>query len=262
MLDDQPKKAAIFDLDKTILSTASTMAMRKPLLEVGLLKRSDSIVSTLSHMPFLLFGEAEGRNKRLRQQLGELTAGWSIDKINEAARNASISALHARCYVDTLDLIQVHKAAGHKIVIATASPHPLVEPLAEVLGADYTLATKVAIQDGLLTGEVSELNHGIEKANAVKRLAERENWDLTASWAYSDSFSDLPLLELVGNPVTINADRQLRQIARAEDWPINHFTRTVEIRPGDYITKGLLVGAVIGAATLGTYLVIHSRGRG
>lgn len=254
-------RAAIFDLDKTILATSSAMAMRAPLQRAGMLTAWDAWYATLSQLPYLLFGEAEKRNLRIRTQLGKLAAGWSIDVVTEVARAAADSSLHPMCYVDALHEMRMQRAAGYKIVVATASPSPFVEPLADLLGADHVLATRVAVEDGKLTGEVADFNHGDLKAQAVQRLADQQGWDLAECWAYSDSYSDIALLELVGHPVAVNPDRNLRQVARREDWPIRRFNRTVRLRHHRYTVPTLTGLAIAGLVATGALLIFNSRGR-
>ncbi|MDO5728611.1 MAG: HAD family hydrolase [Actinomycetaceae bacterium] len=232
--------AAIFDLDKTILATSSALAMHGPLRRAGLLSWSDAFTSTLVQLPYLLIGEGDQRNAMMKSQLGRISHGWNVEFVRQIVNAATESALHPRCYVDALDEIAIHRAAGHAIVIASASPEPLVEPLAALLNADFVLATKVEIVDGRLTGELDDFNHGRVKALAVERLAASQNWDLAECWAYSDSISDLPLLEVVGRPVTVNPDRPLRKLAKERNWPIRHFSRTVRLR------RSQVAGPVIG----------------
>ncbi|MDO5719622.1 MAG: HAD-IB family hydrolase [Actinomycetaceae bacterium] len=222
--------AAVFDLDKTIVATSSALAMHGPLRKAGFLSRSDALASTLVQLPYLLFGEAEDRNARMRAQLARISHGWNAESVREIVRAATSSSLHPLCYIDALDAIEMHRAAGHAIVIASASPAPLVDPLAAILGADFTLATQVEIVNGRLTGQLDDFNHGGVKAIAVERLAQQQGWDLSQCWAYSDSISDLPLLELVGRPVAVNPDRQLRKVAKERNWAIRSFTRTVRLR--------------------------------
>lgn len=229
-MSEYHRVAAIFDLDKTIVATSSAFAMHGPLRKAGFLSRSDALASTLVQLPYLLFGEAEERNARMRAQLERISHGWNAESVRDIVRSATSTSLHPLCYVDALDAIEMHRASGHAIVIASASPAPLVDPLAAILGADFTLATRVEIVDGHLTGQLADFNHGRVKALAVERLAQQQEWDLTECWAYSDSISDLPLLELVGRPVAVNPDRQLRKFAKERNWPIRSFTRTVRLR--------------------------------
>lgn len=247
----QSPRAAIFDLDKTIIATSSALAMQGPLRRAGMLSRKDAARSLLSQVPYLMFGEAQARNDRIRAELGRISHGWSISALNDVVRAASGSAIKPHCYLDALDAIALHRASGHAIVIASASPQPLVEPLSELLGADFILATQVEVADGKLTGEVDNFNHGKLKAAAVQRLAQKQGWHLAQCWAYSDSLSDLPLLELVGHPVTVNPDRALRAIARERGWPIRQFTRTVRLRPARVAIPVAATSAAFTAGAVG-----------
>lgn len=241
----EPKSAAIFDLDKTVLATSSALALQGALRRAGLLTRRNAAKSTLSQLPYLLWGEGEARNNRIRRELGRISHGWNIEFLDEVVAAATRCEVHPLCYVEALDQIAVHRAAGHAVVIASASPLPLIEPLGKLLNADFVLATTVEVADGKLTGEVNEFNHGQAKARAVQHLAQRQGWDLRNCWAYSDSASDLPLLELVGNPVAVNPDRTLRSVARTRGWTIRHFSRTLRLRPARVAAPALVAIMVV-----------------
>ncbi|EEH64533.1 HAD hydrolase, family IB [Gleimia coleocanis DSM 15436] len=229
------KRAAFFDLDKTILATSTTMAMHGPLRKAALLTRADAVSSTLRHLPYLVIGEGEERNNRMKEELGRISNGWSLASLRKVANKASITQMYPRCFEEALDEIAYHQAAGHAVVIASASPAPLVEPLARLLGADFVLATQIEVVDGKLTGQVKEYNHGTEKAAAARQLAAAQGWDLKDCWAYSDSISDLPLFESVGHPIPVNPDRPLRQIATERDWQVHRYSRTVKVLPKQVI---------------------------
>ena len=128
-------------------------------------------------------------------------------------------------------LIDHHRLLGHHVVIASASPLEIVRPIAHLLSIPDALSTIVGQgQDGLADGTITHFNHGEGKAEACAALARERGWDLNESFAYSDSISDLPMLELVGNPRAVNPDRALAALAREREWPILSFTRTVRIR--------------------------------
>ncbi|MDO5722012.1 MAG: HAD-IB family hydrolase [Actinomycetaceae bacterium] len=244
-------RAAIFDLDKTIIATSSALAMQAPLRRAGMLSRSDAVRSVITQIPYLLWGEAEARNDRIRMEMGRISHGWSLKSLNEVVTAAVSTAVKPYCYVDALDAIALHRASGHSIVIASASPQPLVEPLGELLEADFILATQVEVDQGRLTGGIDSFNHGKLKAAAVARLAQSQGWNLEQCWAYSDSISDLPLLELVGHPVTVNPDRSLRTIARERRWPIREFSKTVRLRPSRVAAPVVGVSAAFAAGAIG-----------
>lgn len=255
------KRAAIFDLDKTILATSTTMAMHRPLRKAALLTRSDAVSSTLRHLPYLVIGEGEERNNRMKAELGRISNGWSLASLRNVAQKASITQMYPRCYEEALDEIAYHQAAGHAVVIASASPAPLVEPLARLLNVDFVLATQIEVVDGRLTGEVSAFNHGRKKAEAVRNLAVQQGWDLTQCWAYSDSISDLPLFELVGHPVPVNPDRALRVVAQENDWQIHRYSRTVKLLPKQVLPPLLLGGATSVAAAVSAGFLLWRAGR-
>jgi phosphoserine phosphatase len=115
------------------------------------------------------------------------------------------------------------------VYLVSAAPVEIVEPLARHLGTDGALASVPRIDaDGCYTGELERYAYGPAKASLVRELAKRENIDLDGSYAYSDSATDVPMLEAVGHPVAVNPDRALARTARARGWEIRRFDRTIE----------------------------------
>jgi len=113
----------------------------------------------------------------------------------------------------------------------SSSPAEVVEPLAEFMGADRAIATRAAVDgEGNYTGELEFYAYGDSKAVAIRRLAEQDGIDLDGSYAYSDSVTDLPMLETVGHPVAVNPDKELLRLARAREWDVRVFTRPVRLR--------------------------------
>ena len=99
--------------------------------------------------------------------------------------------------------------------IVSASPEEIVEPLTEYLGADGVIATRSQVdEDGRYTGQVDFYSYGPYKAEAIQAVADERDIDLAGSYAYSDSATDLPMLEVVGHPVAVNPDRELSRVAR------------------------------------------------
>lgn len=117
-----------------------------------------------------------------------------------------------------------HRQRGHLVVILTGSLQPLAELLAGELGADMTLAARLAEQDGTLSGTLSNRRpHGIEKARLLRQLARSQGLDLKSSYAYGDHPSDLEALAAVGHPVVVNPHPRLRRQALCRGWPIVNF---------------------------------------
>ena len=172
-------------------------------------------------------------------------------------------------YAEALELIEEHKRAGRKTVIISSSPIETVEAIGEHLGVDDVIATPRALDaDGRYTGELEFYAYGPHKAEAIREMAVREGIDLARSYAYSDSITDLPMLELVGNPVAVNPDRELARVARDRDWETITFERPVRLRDrvpvppkGPTIAAGSALAAVGAGAALYLWLAPAQRGR-
>lgn len=243
--------AAFFDLDKTVLSTATAVALREPLMDAGLVTRRSAAIAMLIHLPYLVSGADDARMEHMKNGLGELARGWDSAVLESTVREALSRCIDPVCYTEALDMIALHKAAGHTVVLASASIEQMVRPIADLLGADFAVGTRVVVdEDGILTGEIERYDYGEEKARACAQLAAEQGWDLADCFAYSDSVSDLPLLEAVGHPVAVNPDRALRQIARERRWQVLAFTHTVRVRADPSRLALPLTGVVL--ATLAT----------
>jgi phosphoserine phosphatase len=99
-----------------------------------------------------------------------------------------------------------------------------------MLGVDRVVATRMVVEDGKYTGDIDFYAYGPGKAVAMRELAEEHGYDLASSYAYSDSFTDLPMLEAVGHPTVVNPDKPLRKVAAERDWPVREFRRPVRMR--------------------------------
>ena len=152
-------------------------------------------------------------------------------------------------------------------MIVSASPDEIVSPLSRFLGADACLASRAKVDDdGRYTGSMEFYAYGSFKAEAVDALAAEQGFDLAASYAYSDSYTDLPMLEIVGHPVAVNPDRVLARYAREHDFEVLHFSHPVSMwsrvrhrigsvppRPAIAMSAGAVaIGA--GATALGWWL--------
>jgi phosphoserine phosphatase len=127
-------------------------------------------------------------------------------------------------YAEARVLIDEHRAAGRSVYIVSAAPAEIVEPLARHLGVDGAIASQAEVDDsGRYTGHMERYAYGPAKAELMRQVADRDGIDLLASWAYSDSVTDLPMLEAVGHPVAVNPDRALRRIARVRGWDVRRF---------------------------------------
>ena len=166
-------------------------------------------------------------------------------------------------YYESDSLIEDHRLDGRDIVIDSTSGSEVVEPIGQMLGADLVVATRLEIAEGRYTGEIAYYAYGEEKARAIRELADQRGYDLEASYAYSDSITDTPMLEAVGHPSAVNPDRDLRRFATARGWPVLVFTRPVTLRSRVLPPAGptLAALAVGGFVAVGGVLWANARKR-
>jgi HAD superfamily hydrolase (TIGR01490 family) len=137
-----------------------------------------------------------------------------------------LAGLLPRVYPQMLQLAYEHQDAGRPVYIVTAASHEMAELMAHVLVFDGGIGARSEVVDGRYTGRPDgPFTYREGKAQAIRELAAAEGYDLSASYAYSDSESDLPMLRAVGNPVAVNPDGVLGRIAREEGWQVIRFER-------------------------------------
>jgi len=223
-------EAAFFDLDKTIIARSSPLALGRSFYKEGLIGRSFFLKSLYAQLVFLLMGADEEKMERMRTEAAKMTAGWEQAKVRQIVSEVLEEVITPLIYAEALELIHDHRAAGRMICIISSSPEEIVEPLAHMLLVDHYIATRPEVVDGKYTGELTFYAYGAHKATAIEELARERGIALDGSFAYSDSTTDLPMLELVGNPVAVNPDRALRQIAVERGWTIESFRNPVSLR--------------------------------
>ena len=262
------RPAAFFDLDKTIIAKSSTLAFSRSFYQGGLINRRAVMRSAYAQFVYLVGGADHDQMERMRQYLSALCAGWDVQQVKDIVAETLYGLIDPIIYDEAATLIEQHHLAGRDVVIVSSSGAEVVEPIGEMLGADHVIATRMVAVDGRYTGEIEYYAYGVTKANAIEELAAAEGYDLSRSYAYSDSMTDLPMLKTVGNPYAVNPDRALRKEAAARHWPVLVFTKPVRLRdrvPSMTIPpKPTLAAAAIGAgaATAGiVWLAARRRGR-
>jgi len=224
-------EAAFFDLDKTVIARASMVAFGKPLYRAGLLSRWLLLRALYGQLVYLYLGADEARMARMREAALRVTAGWSQDHIRSLVRETLEEVIEPIIYDEALDLIRHHQAAGRKVFIVSASPQEIVDPLAEYLGVQDVIATRPKVDEhGRYSGDVDFYSYGPSKVTAMEEAAARDGIDLAASYAYSDSITDEPMLSAVGHPIVVNPDRALARIAAQRGWEVRTFNRPVRMR--------------------------------
>jgi HAD superfamily hydrolase (TIGR01490 family) len=224
-------EAAFFDLDKTVIAKASMVAFSGPLHRAGLVSRRMLLRAAWGQLIFAQFGVSTARLDKLRDSVLRLTRGWGRDEVSLIVEEALVEVIEPIVYEEALDLIRAHQAAGRLVFIVSASPEEVVFPLGRYLGVDEAIGTRAEIDaHGNYTGRTDRYCYGPEKVAAVSDAARRYGIDLSASYAYSDSASDRPMLEAVGHPVAVNPDRELLRTARRQGWEVRRFTNRVPLR--------------------------------
>ena len=263
------RSAAFFDLDKTILAKSSSLAFARPFYKGGLLGRSDVLKSAYAQFTYLSSGADHDQMEAMRHYMSELVKGWDVETVRRIVSETLDEIVDPAVYEEAVDLIEEHKDAGRDVIIISSSGTEVVEPIGERLGVDRAIGTQVEIVDGRYTGEILFYAYGEGKAEAMRALAEENGYDLAECYAYSDSMTDLPMLEVVGHPYAVNPDAPLRAVAVERGWPIVDFARPVamptvrqrvaRLNTHEHRRKALTVGAATVALGIAWYA---SRRRG
>jgi HAD superfamily hydrolase (TIGR01490 family) len=252
-LDPRAPIAAFFDLDKTILAKSSSFAFARPFYKEGLIGRADVIKSAYAQFVYLASGADHDQMESMRQYMSTLVTGWEVEKVKQIVSETLDTIVDPMVYEEALDLIAHHRMLGHQIIIISSSGTDVVEPIGERLGADLAIGTQVGIEDGKYTGEILFYAYGPGKAEAMRSLAAERGYDLDECYAYSDSFTDVPMLEAVGHPVAVNPDTELRKLAVENHWPIRDFAKPVAMKSRIDKKQAAAAGAgvALGAVALG-----------
>jgi HAD superfamily hydrolase (TIGR01490 family) len=219
------RPAAFFDLDRTLLRRSSTLALAPAFRRHGVITRAQVAKAAFWQLLFVLRGTSRERVRAASEEGLMLLRGFSPLQMQELVAEALEPVLRPLVYGEPLGLVERHRERGEPAYIVSAALQEVVDVLAADLGFDGALGTLCEIEDGVYTGRGIRSLHGENKAAAVRELASAEGLDLGASTAYSDSHTDLPFLEAVGNPVAVNPDRELRRVASARGWPVLRFTQ-------------------------------------
>lgn len=250
------RSAAFFDLDKTVIAKSSALAFGRPFYQGGLMNRRAVLKSSYAQFVFHVSGADEAQMARMRDYLTTLTTGWDVAQVRDIVAETLHELIDPLIYDEAASLIEEHRAAGRDVVIVSSSGEEVVAAIGQLLGVDRVVATRMVEAEGRYTGEIDFYAYGPHKAAAIRELAQSEGYDLEQCYAYSDSSTDLPMLEAVGHPSAVNPDRALRRIAVERGWPILSFARPVSLRsrfglrrPSVPVVAGAAMG--VGAAVAG-----------
>lgn len=253
---ERARAAAFFDLDRTLISGSSAFAFGITAWRNDLIPTGELLSDAVNALAFRLSGATDEKSEAVRDRILHAVEGApqsDLIGLNEEV----LPRLLEKVRPEAKGLLEMHHEAGRDCYIVSASPIELVQPLAKALGMEGAIATTSEVVDGCYTGRLEgPFVYGDGKAEAIAKLSADRGYDLRLSYAYSDSVSDLPMLEMVGHPVAVNPDGPLENLAHQRGWPIVIFARkTKQVVK----TTTATVGAV-GLAT-GTYLLGRRHGR-
>jgi HAD superfamily hydrolase (TIGR01490 family) len=214
--------AAFFDLDRTLIRRSSMLALAPALKRQGLIGWRSLARASVWHAVYLVRGVSSRELSKVAEQTFRLMRGWPVEEL-QALIAEQIEPLAALAFPDAITRMRAHQARGERTVVVSSSLADLVEPLAARLGLDGAIASRAEVADGHYTGRIQSFLHGGAKADAVRAYASEHGIDLAASSAYTDSRSDIQLLQAVGHPFAVNPDRALERAAEAEHWPVLRF---------------------------------------
>lgn len=239
----EPRIAVFFDLDRTIIEGSSISQFGLAAWRAGIIDLRHVWTELGRALLFGVIGESEKVADRTVPKLLETIAGHRQSELMEL-REPLVRAMLDEARPETLRLLRLHARMGRDCYMVSASAIEIVQVLADELGFAGAIATEAEVIDGVYTGQLAEpFRHGSEKANAIAELAAEQNYDLSLSFAYSDSYNDLAMLELVGIPVVVNPDRRLAGVAYERGWPVVEFAH-----PHHRLVQRSRIALVLGAA--------------
>ena len=220
------RAAAFFDLDKTLMAGSSGMQFARVAMRRGILGRGQLMRWGLEHLRYRLRGTTDERTAEVLRTARELITGVPEKTIDRMGPEV-LAAILPRIYPQMIERVHAHQDAGRATFIVSAAGNGVVTLLAEVLGMEGGIGTRYEVDaEGKFTGRFEgPFVYGQGKVEAMRAFAAEHRIDLAASYAYSDSISDLPMLGAVGHPVTVNPDPALAEIARREGWQTMRFER-------------------------------------
>jgi HAD superfamily hydrolase (TIGR01490 family) len=258
MAADGSRAAAFFDLDRTLIEGSSAFQFGRAAYRAGLLSRRQLMSDGWANLKFRLRGASDEDSLELRDRISRSLEGTRVRDMERLGADVLAGVL-PRIYPQVLELAYRHQDEGRPVYIVTAASQDLAAMLARVLAFDGAIGSQFSeVVDGVYTGRPSGLFvYGGDKARAIEQLAEREDLNLSESYAYSDSASDLPMLRVVGHPVAVNPDSTLAKAAREQSWEVLRFDRL-----GRRLKAAVgLVGAAVAGGVGSAALAAHNRRR-
>ncbi|MBW3664681.1 MAG: HAD-IB family hydrolase [Actinobacteria bacterium] len=250
------RAAAFFDLDRTLISGSSAFAFGIAAWRAGMIPTGDLLKDGLNNVTFRLVGATDERSQAVRDRILSAVEGHPQSDLLELNEQI-VPAVLQKVRPEAKALLEMHAEAGRDRYLISASPIEFVDRLAKDLGLEGGIGTESEVVDGCYTGRLSApFCYGEGKAEHIEKIAAERGYDLRLCYSYSDSASDLPMLEMVGHPVAVNPDRALEQVAHQRGWPIVIFARRAK-----QVVRTTTAATSAAALATGTYLLGRRHGR-
>ena len=239
--------AAFFDLDNTLIAGSSAFQFGRAARRAGLLTRRRLAADAWANVVFRLRGSTDAGTDALRERIAESIRGVRQRDLMRLGPPV-LAGILPRVFPEVLQIAYEHQDEGRPVYIVTAAGQEIAEMLAHVLTLDGGIGSRSEVRDGVYTGRpAGPFTYRQGKAQAIRELAAAQGIDLAESYAYSDSESDLPMLQAVGHPVAVNPDRHLARVAKENGWPVLRFEKLrARLRLGG---AAAIAAAAGGAAT-------------
>ncbi len=216
------KPVVFFDIDNTLVKGNTQRIMM-----IDLFKRKGISFCILFWHALWFFGYKLGFNNKFEdvtkhtRKAYRIIKGWKVDEFANILDKIFQSDIKPRIFKEALQIIEKHKQDGYEIVLLSATIDPLAEAIGKGLGIKTCLANRLYEENGIYTGELeNRFVYGQGKADLITKIAREYDWDLNDSYAYTDHYTDSPLLSLVSNPRAVNPDKKLAMEAKHRNWPI------------------------------------------
>jgi HAD superfamily hydrolase (TIGR01490 family) len=245
------RTAAFFDLDRTLIAGSSAFVFARAARDAGHIRLQDFVPDVVRAVRFRFFGSSDDSSTGVRDRILAGVGGMQqsdLVGLNEIVLPELLGLIRPEARA----LLEQHHRADRETWIVSASPIEIVEPLAIALGMTGGIGTRAEVDNGIYTGRLDgPFCYGEGKAEAISRLAQERGINLAESWSYSDSMSDVPMMEIVGHAVAVNPDAELAGLSRARGWPVVIFAQRSKMLIRRSTTATLMSVVLVIAYTFG-----------
>jgi len=220
-------RAAIFDVDDTIIEGQSQQILARYLFKKGKISKI-IFFKIFFYFLFYKMGLLKDLSLMRKRIYKAIITNWKVDELKCLCRECFDTYIKSRIYTKAIELIQEHKKKGHIIILLSAAISEIVENIANYVDADYFYATELEKKDEVYTGQIKDDPvYGDYKFNLIQFLANKHDFNLSESTFYSDSYSDSAIYYLIKNFITVNPDAKMKSFANANNLKSIYFKEKI-----------------------------------